>query len=297
MAIFVSYRRDDAGGHAGRLVDRLTARFGADGVFMDVQDIAPGDRFAASIDETIARCDCLVAVIGPRWVDLMQQRAQAASAKASAPKGVEDFVRHEIAAALRRDITVVPVLVGGAPMPSRQVLPADLAALSQRNAVEIRDDRFEDDVARLGDALAKMSSVRKASGRRPRVRTYVALTVLLVAIGIGLLLIPRPAEVDLDGAWVADMQKPGQRPYRIRLTLIHTGERISGMVQYPTGDGPIHDGLLSGSRLSFSTSHVPQFASSPALIRYEGEVTDDGIRLTSVDEAGVASGVARKPSD
>jgi hypothetical protein len=287
VAIFVSYRRDDAGGHAGRLVDRLTARFGADGVFMDVQDIAPGDRFAASIDETIARCDCLVAVIGPRWVDLMQQRAQ----------GLEDFVRHEIAAALRRDIPVVPVLVGGAPMPSRQVLPADLAALSQRNAVEIRDERFEDDVARLGDALAKIGTVRQGWGRRLSARAYVALSVLLIAVVVGPFLIPRPAEVDLDGAWVADMQKPGQRPYRIRLTLNHTGERISGLVQYPTGDGPIQDGLLSGSRLSFSTSHVPQFASSPAVIRYEGEVTNDGIRLTSVDEAGVASGVARRPSD
>ena len=288
MAIFVSYRREDAAGHAGRLVDHLTARFGADGVFMDVQDIAPGDKFAASIDDTIARCDCLVAVIGPRWVDLMQQRTP----------GLEDFVRHEIGAALRRDITVVPVLVGGARMPSRQELPADLAALSQRNAVEIRDDRFEDDVARLGDALAKMGTVSQArSGRRLSARAYVALSVLLVAVIIGAVVLTRPAEVDLDGAWVADMQKPGQRPYRIRLTFIHTGERISGMVQYPTGDGPIHDGQLNGRQLSFSTSHVPQFASSPALIRYEGEVIDDGIRLTSVDEAGVASGVARKPSD
>jgi hypothetical protein len=68
-------------------------------------------------------------------------------------------------------------------------------------------------------------------------------------------------------------------------------------VQYPTGDGTIHDGLLDGSQLSFSTTHVPQFASSPATIRYEGEVTEDGIRLTSSDEAGVATGVATQPAD
>jgi hypothetical protein len=226
----------------------------------------------------------------------MQQRAPAASAKASAPNGLEDFVRHEIGAALRRDITVVPVLVGGARMPSRKELPADLAALSQRNAVEIRDDRFEDDVARLGDALAKTGTGRQGWGRRLSARTYVALSVLLIAVGVGPFLITRPADVDLDGPWVAEMQKPGQRPYRIRLTLNHAGERISGLVEYPTGDGAIQDGLLSGSRLSFSTSHVPQFASSPALIRYEGEVTDEGIRLSSVDDAGVASGVARRQS-
>ena len=27
-SIFISYRRDDTGGHAGRLCDRLSARFG-----------------------------------------------------------------------------------------------------------------------------------------------------------------------------------------------------------------------------------------------------------------------------
>src|SRR5687768_14525715 len=111
---------------------------------MDVQDIAPGDKFAESIDHTIARCDAVVAVIGPRWVDLLRQRT---------PAG-EDFVRHEIASALRRDIPVFPVLVGGARMPARGELPADLAPLLQRHAIEIRDGRFDDDVARLVEALA-----------------------------------------------------------------------------------------------------------------------------------------------
>ena len=288
MAIFVSYRRDDAGGHAGRLVDHLTARFGDDGVFMDVQDIQPGDKFAKSIDDTIARCNSVVVVIGPRWVELMQQRAPA----------LEDFVRHEIGAALRRDIPVLPVLVGGARMPQRGELPADLAPLTQRHAIEIRDSRFDDDAALLVDALAKTHGVRQErSVRRPGARGYIALSVLVAALAIAAYLVTRPSEVAVDGVWIAEMQKPGQRPYRIRLTLNRSGERINGMVEYPTGDGPIHDGQLEGSQLSFSTTHLPQFASSPATIRYEGNVTGDGIRLTSVDEAGTATGVARKPSD
>ena len=286
MAIFVSYRREDAGGHAGRLVDRLTTRFGDDGVFMDVQDIDPGDKFAESIDHTIARCDAIVAVIGPRWVDLLQQRAQAG----------EDFVRHEIASALRRDIPVLPVLVGGARMPVRGDLPADLAPLLQRHAVEIRDERFDDDAVRLIEALAGTAGVSSAGPRRwLGARAYAALFILLVAIGIAAFVMTRPAEVTLDGAWIAEMQKPGRRPYRIRLDFIRSGERISGTVRYPTGDGTIHDGSLNGSQLSFSTTHLPQFASSPATIRYEGEVTEDGIRLTSSDEAGVATGVATRP--
>ena len=298
MAIFVSYRRDDAGGHAGRLVDRLTARFGDDAVFMDVQDIQPGDRFAKSIDDTIARCDCIVAVIGPRWVGLMQARTQALGAEAPAEAAQEDFVRHEIAAALRRDIPVVPVLVGGARMPTRQELPGDIAALSQRHAIEIRDSRFDDDAALLVDALAKTRSVRRErSVRRLGAGGYIALSVLVAALAIAAFVMTRPTEVAVDGVWIAEMQKPGQRPYRIRLTLIRSGERINGRVEYPTGDGPIHDGQLKGSQLSFATTHVPQFASSPATIRYEGEVTGDGIRLTAIDEAGVATGVARASAD
>src|SRR5689334_11413040 len=72
-SIFISYRREDTGGHAGRLCDRLTARFGGDRVFMDIQDIHPGQNFATSIEETVATCDCVIAVIGPRWVETVQK--------------------------------------------------------------------------------------------------------------------------------------------------------------------------------------------------------------------------------
>ena len=34
--IFISYRRDDSAGHAGRLYDRLEGHFGQGQVFMDV---------------------------------------------------------------------------------------------------------------------------------------------------------------------------------------------------------------------------------------------------------------------
>src|SRR5690242_17361344 len=129
--VFISYRREDAAGHAGRLCDRLTTRFGHARVFMDLQDIAPGQNFAQSIDDTIAACECVVVVIGPRWLESLRNRAQ----------GGEDFVQHEIAAALRRAVTIIPVLVGGARMPPAGELPPDVAALSYRNALEVRDDR------------------------------------------------------------------------------------------------------------------------------------------------------------
>ena len=110
-AIFISYRREDSEGQAGRLFDDLTAHFGEDSVFMDVAGIEPGRDFRRVIDEHVASCGVLLAMIGKRWIDAADQ---------SGRRRLEDpmdFVRLETASALKRDIPVVPVLVHGAGMP------------------------------------------------------------------------------------------------------------------------------------------------------------------------------------
>jgi hypothetical protein len=137
--VFISYRHDDTAGHAGRLSDRLVARLGAERVFMDVADIQPGQNFVSAIEETVDRCDCVLAVVGPRWLSNLKEREA---------RG-EDFVRSEIGRAMARGITVIPVLVGGGTMPSGDQLPAELVAFSRCEAVDIRDDHFDDDAARL----------------------------------------------------------------------------------------------------------------------------------------------------
>ncbi len=115
--IFISYRRDDASGHAGRLFDRLAQRFGPDSVFMDVTDIAPGEDFARVIEDSVGIADLLLAMIGPQWLS--------ASDRAGARRldDPSDFVRREIAAGLHGDTTVIPVLVRGARMPREDELP------------------------------------------------------------------------------------------------------------------------------------------------------------------------------
>jgi TIR domain len=303
-SIFISYRRGDTGGHAGRLCDRLTARFGGDRVFMDIQDIHPGQNFATSIDETIATCDCVVAVIGPHWLEMVRQRAQAG----------DDFVRHEIAAALKRGITVIPVMVGGARMPAANQLPPELSELSRRQAIEIRDDRFDNDVVLLEESLA--SQLRMPDGRvsagRARLSRGLAIAVPLLVIALGLAgyrafrpavrsvagdpvnTISDAAPPAIQGEWIAQMQKPGQPPFRIRLSFQQLGAGLAGVVRYPTGDGPIHDAVLKGRTLTFSTRHVPQFESTPSTIRFRAEVGDQEIRLLATDDAGVATGVATR---
>ena len=205
-SIFISYRRGDTGGHAGRLCDRLTARFGGDRVFMDIQDIHPGQNFATSIDDTIATCDCVVAVIGPHWLEMVRQRAHAA----------DDFVRHEIAAALKRGITVIPVLVGGARMPAPNQLPPELSDLSRRQAIEIRDDRFDTDVALLEESLAgqlRLPDPPVSSARTGLSRGLVlAVPLLVIAFGIvGLLGVPACGPRCRDGSRQQDFRNDPSR--------------------------------------------------------------------------------------
>jgi len=144
-AIFISYRRSDTEGQAGRLFKDLQERFGADAVFMDVVDIEPGRDFRRVIDQQVASCGVLLAMVGPRWLadDGGRRRLDDPS----------DFVRLETAAALKRDIPVVPVLVQGARMPSAEQLPADISELAYRNAVELTHARWDSDVEVLARAL------------------------------------------------------------------------------------------------------------------------------------------------
>lgn len=147
-AIFISYRRDDTEGQAGRLFDDLARHFGEDSVFMDVAGIEPGRDFRRVIDEHVASCGVLLSMIGKNWLDTVDESGRRRLEDPS------DFVRLETASALRRDIPVVPVLVHGARMPRAEQLPDDLAELAYRNGVELSHARWDSDVQVLVKALS-----------------------------------------------------------------------------------------------------------------------------------------------
>ena len=75
MQVFLSYRRNDVGGYAGRLTDALLDRLGANTVFHDVSAIAPGQNFTVAIDRALDECDALLAMIGPGWLRSATHRA------------------------------------------------------------------------------------------------------------------------------------------------------------------------------------------------------------------------------
>src|SRR5450755_1717393 len=166
--VFISYRRDDTSGYAGRLYDQISAHFGADHVFMDVADIGPGSDFVEVIEQKVGACDALIALIGKNWLTLKddQNRPRLGSA--------EDFVSLEVLAALKRKVEVIPVLVGGAKMPRQQDLPESLQPLSRHQALEISDTHFTRDTQDLIAALEKATAGGTPPPRSGLQRPWIA---------------------------------------------------------------------------------------------------------------------------
>ncbi len=145
--IFISYRRSDARGYAGRLEDTLKGYFGLGRVFRDIGGINPGEDFKAAIDQTILEAGALIVLIGPNWL---------VRNDAGSPRLHEhgDHVASEIMAALDQGRLIIPVLVDGASMPREEDLPEAIKELTRRNAVTVSDERWDADVTRLAKVLS-----------------------------------------------------------------------------------------------------------------------------------------------
>lgn len=167
------------------MFDDLSMRFGEQSVFMDVAAIDFGRDFRKAIDQSVATCSVVLALIGRRWVGSTQP------AGSRRLDDVNDFVRIELASALRRDIPVVPVLVQGARMPLEEQLPEDLRELAYRNAIELSHARWKSDVQLLIRALegpmqtSSAAAVEKTGGERGvmPVDSIAAVEVPAAAIG------------------------------------------------------------------------------------------------------------------
>jgi hypothetical protein len=152
LTIFMSYRRDDSADVSGRIYDRLVQRFGREQVFKDVDSIPLGVDFRKHLEQIVASCDMVIAIIGDRWLTT----AASGVRRLDDPK---DFVRIEREVALRRDIPVIPLLVRGAEVPIEAELPPPLAALSYRNGIAVRPDPdFHRDMDRLIEGLEAHSA-------------------------------------------------------------------------------------------------------------------------------------------
>jgi formylglycine-generating enzyme required for sulfatase activity len=189
--VFVSYRREDSEGVAGRIHDHLCARFGDDAIFMDIDRIPFGVDFREYIDGAVSQCAVLLAVIGPGWLGKTGE-----SRRIDNPG---DWVRLEIEAALKRGIPVIPVLIGRVGMPGEAELPSTLGALAYRNAINVdpgRDFRIhverlirgiEFHIHTLSAAISGRSAEDGAAAREPQPSPGSPVKELSNSLGMTLL--------------------------------------------------------------------------------------------------------------
>jgi formylglycine-generating enzyme required for sulfatase activity len=216
--IFISYRREESGWSARSLYDRLIAHFAPEQIFMDIDGIPLGVDFVKTIEKRVSECDMLIAVIGKDWLTFKDEQG------VRRLDNPEDFVRMEIATALKREIRIIPVLVDGALMPRSTDLPDDLKPLVRRNALQVSNAGFNDDYRRLEAAIEQVlgpmaprpvpppasppsgfaPAPPKFSGKRKlpplsRVMTLLALVIAL-AVGAAIYLGAPPARTLLEKA-------------------------------------------------------------------------------------------------
>ena len=179
--IFISYRRSDTAGWAGRLSDLLTKRFGENFVFIDNESIEFGINFRTAIEASISSCEVLLVLIGPHWL------SERNSDGVCRLEDQNDYVRFEIETALKSNVRTIPVLLGEhTRMPGAQELPSELRAFAMLNAYPVTDRRWSHDTDRLVAELEAIlgSNIWSALRRRKfywKAIGSVSLTGLTVA--------------------------------------------------------------------------------------------------------------------
>jgi hypothetical protein len=167
--IFINYRRDDSDAEALNVAQHLENTFGKRNIFIDIDRLRAGQKFAKVLEDKLNQCKVMLAIIGPNWVDLRDKKS--GSRRLDNP---EDWVRLEIERALARNIPVIPVLVAGATLPSKSDLPASLQPLVGYQYATVTTNGFRHEMAGLA------RDVRELTVRRPWGRMAAAAWALIL---------------------------------------------------------------------------------------------------------------------
>ena len=264
-SIFLSYRREDTEGQAGRLYDDLVAAFGSDSVFMDVAAIQPGRDFRKSIDQSLNSCGVFLSLIGKNWLTATNSSGQR---RLDDPA---DFVRIETGAALKRDIPVVPVLVQGASAPKPDQLPDDLKELAFRNAVELTHARWDSDsevlIKALRPHISQSSPNPESEHAQPasKLKTTKSLAVVaaLLVIVTGLVFYLRPVKKVVD------------KPADSRAEITTTSTAVGPSVPEPIKESP--EKVVSPST---TTNAAPIGVEDFSLLARQESLSDNPKRYT-----------------
>jgi formylglycine-generating enzyme required for sulfatase activity len=198
--IFVNYRRDDARDMAARIRDRLAGTFGNVNVFMDIDHLIAGQVFDKVLEKALAETDVLLAVIGSRWLELLAERQESGERDGDE----RDYVREEIAAALRGGIVVIPVLIEATLLPKASTLPEDIRNLVRHQKHAVTHEQFGRDVAGLVEAIrfARKAARVGAGGQTGRWIGLAVLAALLLGAGVWWIVPTGPSEGERQSAAV-----------------------------------------------------------------------------------------------
>jgi hypothetical protein len=162
--IFISYRRDDDPAAAARVRDGLARRFGQPSLFLDVDSLHAGLKFDEELAKALAASDVFIAIMGARWSDLLQARIASND---------RDYVREEVAEALRRKIAVIPMRVGReghlGQLPRAEALPPEIRDLPLYQKHDVTHENFARDIESLSDAIAQ---IRRSGSHASTVRKW-----------------------------------------------------------------------------------------------------------------------------
>lgn len=296
--IFISYRRDDAAGYARAVYDELARHFGAERVFMDVDDIGAGLAFDEVIRDAVGASQVLLVMIGKRW------RGERAGQPARI-EDADDFVRLEVEAGLAWGLRVIPLLLDGATMPSEAQLPHVLRPLARRNALEIGNTRFRADLERLVAALREaLGEPAQAPARAGLPWWRMAGAALLLGTVAGYWLLHAPATGDkaaataasrpqVNGEWLADAvyDWPNAR-YAERFDFRGDAGELYGSASFLGVPRGIVEGSVGPDGLRFATRTTEVAGgASETVHRYRGRLVGDELRVVMQTEGGSSAHV------
>lgn len=256
--VFISYRRDDQAGFAGRLADALASTFGADNVFRDIEDIHPGEDFVVAIEKQLAAVNVMLVVIGPAWLTVSRNGVR----RLDEP---DDFVRREIEAGLKSGKAVLPVLVGGASMPAENVLPQSIAALARRQSFILSDVGWTSEVSRLVGIIKPLLPASRRPARRSRLLWGLAALAASVWLVVGLTgnwpgrpadgpkLVSRELSENFSGRWLATVKYDWGAEHAERFDLRLDNGEVQGTASYLRVARSVEQGILKGEQISFVT--------------------------------------------
>ena len=254
--VFISYRRDDAAGYAGRIEEALERRLGHGSVFRDVLDIAPGADFVEAIRARLAGAHTVLVLLGSRWEGMDAQGQRRID-------DVDDFVRLEVALALESNAQVLPVLLPGADMPAEDSLPDALKPLARRNAITLHDSHWDADMDRLARhiGLPPRQALRKSwlvAAAALCVLAVAAWLALRPAAGPARAVTPVPVPVPdaserLVGSWKADLRYEWGDRYQERFEFKRHAGQLTGTASFLAYPRAIENLRVDGMNLHFET--------------------------------------------